>query len=361
MNGFLLLSMMMLGVGFAAFQTAGPEQEDDADPGEDDSLDPVEEDTLVVEQTGETFLVGYDTTLGGTDGNDTYTLADDAIGGNYVSIAAGAGDDLIDLNLAGVQLSGTLLGEDGNDTIAMQGALDFGQIAGGAGDDLIEAFRLEDATVSGGDGDDRIAIATSGSDPALIEGGAGSDTIDYLGRDFHGTILGGDGDDLLTVNGQQTNGALYGLTADAGAGDDTIRLSERAITSGSDVTVGAMFGGAGADTWELTISEGAAVDDAAFQPDPTWQERDGTWRFDAVEIADFTPGEDVLLIDADPVDPAYALTTARIAQSGGVTELVLRYESDTLDARDVLIDLRGAEITWDDVTFAGTSTPVLLN
>lgn len=155
---------------------------------------------------------------------------------------------------------------------------------------------------------------------------------------------------------------------DAGEGDDTILLDESAATNGHDGPgdIGGgralAYGGAGNDTWEVTVDEGTSLTDERFD-ERIVPDENGIYRLDAIEIGDFESGIDTLEIDATPMNDGFSLTSARIEQVDDagtlVTELVLRYDSQTEASRDVVIDLRGATLVWDDVTFIGSSIPTL--
>ena len=90
----------------------------------------------------------------------------------------------------------------------------------GGGNDLIPAssagyFPL--ATVSGGAGDDNVALV---GDFVTIHGGGGNDHIE-LRADTVGTAYGDAGNDVIYVEGGGEGG---GANADGGAGDDKINL-----------------------------------------------------------------------------------------------------------------------------------------
>lgn len=126
-----------------------------------------------------------------------------------------------DDQLVGSAADETLDGLDGNDTVA--GGLGNDVISGGAGDDLLRGdrnSRFEQAGEAGGDD--------------LIDGGAGNDRIS--GKSGNDTLLGGDGDDILWGDGG--NDILYGGL-------------------GNDILYGDSGKTAGADTFVLTLGEGA--------------------------------------------------------------------------------------------------------
>lgn len=184
-------------------------------------------------------------------------------------------------------------------------------ILGGAGDD----------TLLGGGGDDRIldrdrnlpgAMDEDGyfpvpvADDDLLSGGAGNDTL--IAQNGADTLLGGEGDDLL-VDGLMYGGSFDQVSAaddpavmDGGAGNDTL------IGSLGDT----MAGGSGADWFSLSV--------------------DGS---EPIVITDFTPGEDVLQLEAEH------------GALEGVTDFT----------QEVLADGSGLKIT---VTGWSSVTPILL-
>ncbi len=176
-----------------------------------------------------------------------------------ISIIAGQGDNLIDLNAitsadfsyadadTGLGLQIQVDAGNGNDTLF--GSQDFeDSLMGGDGDDLINvtptntitAGQVIDGgdgndTITGGDGDDSI---TGGDGFDSITGGAGNDSIQA--GDGNDSVFGSGGDD--EIHGNQGEDAING-----GQGNDTI-FGE----SGNDSLVGdagddSLLGGAGAD------------------------------------------------------------------------------------------------------------------
>jgi len=131
---------------------------------------------------------GNDTQLGGS-GNDTL---DGGAGGD--TLDGGAGDDLI----LGGQGADLLIGAAGDD-----------RLAGNAGAD----------TLHGGDGAD---ILAGGADDDLIHASEGNDTIDATqGAD---TVHGGSGDDLIVVSADSA------AVIDGGAGNDTVSYGRSAVS-----------------------------------------------------------------------------------------------------------------------------------
>lgn len=163
-------------------------------------------------------------------------------------------------------------GRAGNDTILAGGGDD--RVAGGAGEDLLTGLGGSD-TLAGGLGDDSLA---GGRGDDRLEGGAGEDRL--AGGPGGDTLRGNAGNDVLT------GGAGHDRLA-GGTGDDLLR------------------GGAGADLFVFAAGRDT--------------------------IADFTAGEDLLLLGAALADGNAAAAVTAAAQEGpdgtvlafGAAELVL--------------------------------------
>ena len=104
------------------------------------------------------------------------------------------------------------------DRITQKGVADVNNITinGGGGDDVIDAWTKQSATIYGGDGKDTISLAEMTSGEAYIYGGVGDDTLTGNKTETH--FYGGTGDD-----------GMHGLTSSQdtfyftlGDGDDTI-------------------------------------------------------------------------------------------------------------------------------------------
>lgn len=175
----------------------------------------------------------------------TYYVAAD----RHVTIRAGQGNDTIEV-APGTNLSFTLIGGSGNDTIT-----------GGAGSDVIVGLGGMD-TIRGGAGDDRVSAGAGrdyidgGTGNDILGGGLGDDTI--YGMDGADRISGGEGQDYL--EGAQGSDIIHG-----GAGNDMIsggHGDDRIFgNGGADV----VYAGAGRDT----IEAGSGSDTVYRQDDDT--------------------------------------------------------------------------------------------
>ncbi|MCA0962340.1 calcium-binding protein [Salipiger bermudensis] len=135
-------------------------------------------------------------TLG--DGDDSAMLTD-----NADTVAGGAGNDLIEAGGG----DDWVRGNDGNDTLL-----------GGEGDDFLAGNAGADE-IDGEDGDD---VLRGGAGSDLIEGGEGDDVIETgLGRD---RAWGGGGNDTLVV-AEETAGDLQFNELHGGRGDDLMLLN----------------------------------------------------------------------------------------------------------------------------------------
>lgn len=170
--------------------------------------------------------------------------------------------------------------------VTVQEAGDNVSLVGTAGNDTFRAVLGKDTTYDGGAGNDKI-FGAAGADTLLggdgidaIDGGAGNDNIS--GGAGNDNLLGGDGDDSL--DGGSGNDSLSGGNGndrmDGGIGDDLLQggagIDHLIGNTGND----ALVGGTGNDLLE----GGSGTDLFAFGAQAG---RD--------TIADFTPGEDVIL------------------------------------------------------------------
>lgn len=208
------------------------------------------------------------------------------------------GEDYIDL--AALDDGEVPSGGLGNDTIVSElDAPRLGPLDGGDGDDVIIENNVGDR-IDGGAGNDSITVNGPALD-ARIEGGSGNDTITGTATyDGDSTVSGGAGDDLITL--EFNYGPGQNLTLDGGDGDDTIRFDHSPSNGNSDGTVQTVIGGAGADRIEVELREGFIdVDRPQFFETPPGLTPDGTIEtIPSLVIADFQPGIDRLVLEAEP-------------------------------------------------------------
>ncbi len=355
MYGYSLLALLGLTLLIPVFDGGSDTPDEPTPPSPDD----------------EDIPVGYNDSVNGTEGNDRFVRdqdveQNDALGSATVS--AGAGDDTIALydETADSRFTDDTIFDIAFDRAVIDGGLGndvidvvatYSTVSGGEGDDTITVHgNAAGATILGGEGDDVLSGEQGYSDAALLDGGAGNDTIDI--RDMESVrALGGDGDDQIYITGVWNPGAAYIATADGQAGDDTISYEGGGITLPEYFEPTTLTGGEGADTFELTLDEGGALIDASTVP-----LEGGTHQLYAVDLADFDPEEDTLIVDPEASSAGFSyvsasLQTAATQGGGSTTQLVLHYESDTETDRDVIIDLGDVEIALSDITFVGVPAP----
>ena len=192
---------------------------------------------------------GADTIIGGT-GDDTIRG-----GTGSDSLEGGAGADNIRAGMG----ADTVLGGLGNDTL-YGGDSGADSVDGGAGDDSIEAGSGNDTLIGGADDD--IFVIEDSDGTMTIDGGTGSDTVDFDNTGAAGVSVthSGSGTGTFSFAGG-SSGNFTGVEAfELSDGDDTVNAS--ADTAGVTINDGAGGGddsittGSGADS----ISAGAGAD-----------------------------------------------------------------------------------------------------
>jgi Ca2+-binding RTX toxin-like protein len=258
----------------------------------------------------------------------------------------------------------TMLGDMGNDILFGLGGDDWilgsdgdDSLGGRAGDDTLLGGFDEDYLV-GGDGNDSL---DGGADADTLYGDDGQDTL--IGAAGEDALYAGAGQDMVTGDAGQDNlfggqgqDSLYG-----GEGDDTVDggLGNDSIAGGAGGDE--LFGGAGADTlWgsapgqtdsHIDFLNGGEGDDVLMLGAGDYGHGDaGADSFalvdasdggTAVQISDFDPGEDQLIMVYDPaLGPA---PTPSLQQDGaGNTEVLL-------DGHIVAILTNGANINLSNI------------
>jgi Ca2+-binding RTX toxin-like protein len=347
--------------------TGGETETGDTDDDEEED----EDDGVIVVRGGDT--------VGGGPANDVFALElpEDGSAPDPVSVDGNRGNDNIDLS------DDSLITEDD----PLPSLLTNSTIDGGLGNDRIDA-QMEDSTVFANKGNDTV---TGTYIDSFVDGWIGNDvlTVDGSGS----TVLGYDGADTITDNmeggiadGEAGNDVMITDAGDAvatevrgGPGNDTFRIDATPIVdrdaAGFDVT-----GGQGADVFEVTTNEasgnpfewtGEQVSNVPVAPGSGPPLFLGTPTVNTGVITDFTPGEDVLVIDGTPVGPDFTLTEVTLQEfadgppSGPPllsTEVRLTYESDLAGAlvRDVVFVLTGASgVTAADIQLIGADSSVI--
>ena len=161
----------------------------------------------------DTITFGAGTTLGGT-----YTSSDNNLVSHYVGVRMGAGDDTLNIDKGAVLKNAGIEMGDGNDVVNLNGGLEkagggmyspgVSAINLGSGDDIIhigkDAVVNDDAmTFQGGPG----KLEHGG---IIIQGGAGTDTLDIAGNIDFSKVAGFE---KVTLGGSENNVTLN-LTLD---------------------------------------------------------------------------------------------------------------------------------------------------
>ncbi|WP_116085016.1 calcium-binding protein [Tropicimonas sp. IMCC34011] len=288
-----------VGLDPTLFEDAASVDTGDSSDSDSGSIDPEAVLDPIWDEDGAPEDPGTADTLGGTDGADSIDGgkgADDIRGGaGRDSLRGGEGDDTIrgdegDDYLDGGHGDDTLTGGAGRDSL--KGGFGDDHLDGGAGADTMRGGAGDDR-LDGGDGNDALS-GNHGDD--VLDGGAGMDVIS-----------GGDGDDVLM--GEETGSTQIVDFLNGGAGNDTLVLGAGDVATGGD----------GADVFEMAA------------------ESDG----DVMEIIDWTPGEDSIVVVYDVMGgtlPELSLSedgTATFVEADGVP--LARVEGGALSLEDIML------------------------
>lgn len=271
-------------------------------------------------------------TLSGGDGNDILD-GDDLIAGDD-SLDGGAGND----TLIGDAGNDTLLGGDGDDLLfggAGDDILHTGPgndtLHGDAGNDTLEAYSGSNL-LYGGDDSDLINIRAVAQNVAVEggEGGAGWDILSTTARsDAMNVVFTGDEAGTITGTGLAvTFSEIEEIRLGAGADTVDASASTIGVTANTGAGNDSIIGGAGADT--ITAGTGADTIDGGAGNDLVHLGNDG--EADVIVFADGDGSDTITGLDA-PIDNG----------NGSFTGV------DTLDVSG-LTDQNGAIVNTDDVT-----------
>ena len=156
----------------------------------------------------DTITFGAGTTLGGT-----YTSSDNNLVSHYVGVRMGAGDDTLNIDKGAVLKNAGIEMGDGNDVVNLNGGLEkagggmyspgVSAINLGSGDDIIHIGK--DAVVN----DDAMSFRGGSGhlerDGIIIQGGAGTDTLDIAGNIDFSKVAGFE---KVTLGGSENNVTL---------------------------------------------------------------------------------------------------------------------------------------------------------
>jgi Ca2+-binding RTX toxin-like protein len=321
----------------------------------------------------------------GLGGNDVLTISEVSGALPAANLFGGAGNDV----LTGGSGNDQLFGESGNDTLLGKGGADL--LFGGNDNDTLTGGDADDQ-VFGQGGNDRM-IWNPGDDTDLNEGATGTDTVEVNGGNgaetfavtANGTRVRFDrvtpapfsidigtsenlvlnangGDDQLSATGNLA--ALIKITADGGAGNDTLLGSNGADTllggDGNDFVDGNQGNdtarlGAGDDTFQWDPGDGSDIVEG--------QDGRDSMTFNGANIAEkmevsangsrvrFTRDVGNIVMDLDDVEAIVANTL------GGVDTVTVDDLSGT-DVTDVAANLAvsgGDDLAADNVIVNGTA------
>jgi 3-phytase len=187
-------------------------------------------------------------------------------GDDILDASNGQGSNLLDGGSGNDKLVGnnqdTLKGGAGTDSLYALGSSGFNTLEGGEDNDQLFVVEGSNNTLSGESGNDTLTVS-GGSGNNTLNGGIGNDKLDVSNLTGNNILNGNEGDDILV--GGLGSDQLFG-----GSGDDLLFGGVK----GSKLT-----GGTGADKFYLAS---AAIPEVA------------------IEVLDFTQGEDKIIIEGIP-------------------------------------------------------------
>ncbi|NTW19720.1 MAG: cadherin-like domain-containing protein [Nostocales cyanobacterium W4_Combined_metabat2_030] len=187
-------------------------------------------------------------------------------GDDILDASNGQGSNLLDGGSGNDKLVGnnqdTLKGGAGTDSLYALGSSGFNTLEGGEDNDQLFVVEGGNNTLSGESGNDTLTVS-GGSGNNTLNGGIGNDKLDVSNLTGNNILNGNEGDDILV--GGLGSDELFG-----GSGDDLLFGGVK----GSKLT-----GGTGADKFYLAS---AAIPEVA------------------IEVLDFTQGEDKIIIEGIP-------------------------------------------------------------
>lgn len=228
-------------------------------------------------------------TVDGGNGDDTIFIGGSV---DQSKVAGGEGSDVVKISTFAITsinktpvVSGNGLtksvvdGGEGNDEIAIDGAVSQAAVNGGSGEDQILITHsglavnaisptVFQSTIDGGEDDDAIEVYSDFSEAiseASVFGGSGNDFIFLEGiiAVSKGTVDGGEGNDDINILGQLRTPFAGGIGEPSigleqaavfgGQGDDAIAISATSITgTGIGLSMASAYGGEGNDTFTVT-------------------------------------------------------------------------------------------------------------
>lgn len=259
------------------------------------------------------------------------------------SADAGSEDTGRDLEFDG---SDTLSGTGGDDTLSsgQESSLAPQKIELRGGDDRAVVEDPLGIVVSGGAGNDDLSSTAVGNE---LNGGDGDDTL--TGIDAV-SMSGGAGDDDITFDSNvEANDVAARI--DGGAGDDTIHILSDVGVDTPDRGGALVSGGSGQDSFEVVLD---------LQDSTTDVDSNGQIETDIVNIRDFDPDEDALVIllqrGAENMDRDVSVSLDQTGTGGSFTSEITLTFAKTATADEATSTLTVASTSpfgLDDIRLMG--------
>jgi 3-phytase len=241
-------------------------------------------------------------------------------GDDILDASNGQGSNLLDGGSGNDKLVGnnqdTLKGGAGKDSLYALGSSGFNTLEGGEDNDQLFVVEGGNNTLSGESGNDTLTVS-GGSGSNTLNGGIGNDKLDVSNLTGNNILNGNEGDDILV--GGLGSDQLFG-----GSGDDLLFGGVK----GSKLT-----GGTGADKFYLAS---AAIPEVA------------------IEVLDFTQGEDKIIIEGIPEIANFA--NLILTQTGSDTTVKANIGS-SVKSLGILKNIQANILRANDFNFNDDSAP----
>lgn len=241
-------------------------------------------------------------------------------GDDILDASNGQGSNLLDGGSGNDKLVGnnqdTLKGGVGKDSLYALGSSGFNTLEGGEDNDQLFVVEGGNNTLSGESGNDTLTVS-GGSGNNTLNGGIGNDKLDVSNLTGNNILNGNEGDDILV--GGLGSDQLFG-----GSGDDLLFGGVK----GSKLT-----GGTGADKFYLAS---AAIPEVA------------------IEVLDFTQGEDKIIIEGIPEIANFA--NLILTQTGSDTTVKANIGS-SVKSLGILKNIQANILRANDFNFNDDSAP----
>ncbi|MFK0735031.1 MAG: Calx-beta domain-containing protein, partial [Gloeotrichia echinulata HAB0833] len=235
-------------------------------------------------------------------------------GDDILDASNGQGNNLLDGGSGNDQLfannNDTLKGGAGEDNLSALGSSGVNSLEGGDDNDKLFVVEGGNNKLDGGSGDDQLTVS-DGTGYNTLVGGLGNDRLNVSNPTGNNIVSGNEGDDILI--GGLASDQLFG-----GAGDDLLFAGVK----GSQLT-----GGTGADSFYIGSAGVTEV---------------------AVEVLDFTKGQDKVVIAAIPEAQSFANL---ILEQTGADTTVKANIGGSVKALGILKNIQANTITANDFNF----------